>query len=101
LGDIFQGLGDAEERFDIIISRVGEEGRCDLKLSPNPPWSGIQHLELTVSRADSTIERVEIHNTAGGITRFILGDLHVEDSFPEDFFRFDVPKGVDVIEEDG
>jgi len=50
---------------------------------------------------DYTIQRVEIYDFAGGITRFILGDLHVENSFPEDFFRFYVPEGVDVIEEKG
>ncbi len=101
LSDIFQGLRDAEERFDILLSRISEDGRCELKLSPNPPWPGIQHLELTVSQMDYTIQRVEIYDFAGGITRFILGDLHVENSFPEDFFRFYVPEGVDVIEEKG
>jgi len=101
LSDIFQGLRDAEERFDILLLGVSEDGRCELKLSPNPPWPDIQHLELTISQMDYTIQRVEIYNIAGGITRFILGDLHVENSFPEDFFRFYVPEGVDVIEEEG
>ena len=101
LSDIFQGLRDAEERFDILLLRVSEDGRCELKLSPNPPWPDIQHLELTVSQMDYTIQKVVIYNIAGGITRFILGDLHVENSFPENFFRFSVPEGVDVIEEEG
>ena len=101
LSDIFQGLRDAEERFDILLLGVSEDGRCELKLSPNPPWPDIQHLELTVSQMDYTIQKVVIYNIAGGITRFILGDLHVENSFPEDFFRFYVPEGVDVIEEEG
>jgi outer membrane lipoprotein-sorting protein len=101
LGDIFRGLRDAEERFDIVLSSVSEDGRCELNLTPNPPWSGIQHLELTVLQMDYTIKKVEIYDSAGGITRFILGDLHVENSFPEDFFRFHVPEGVEVIEEEG
>lgn len=101
LSDIFQGLRDAEERFDILLLRVSEDGRCELKLSPNPPWPDIQHLELTVSQMDYTIQKVVIYNIAGGITRFILGDLHVENSFPENFFRFSVPEGVDVIDEEG
>jgi len=101
LGDIFQGLKDVEERFDIVLSRISEDGRCELKLSPNPPWPSIQHLELTVSQMTYTIQKVKIYDSAGGITRFTLGDLHVENSFPEDFFRFSVPEGVDVIEEEG
>ena len=101
LGDIFQGLRDVEERFDIVLSRISEDGRCELKLSPNPPWPSIQHLELTVSQMTYTIQKVEIYYTTGGITRFTLGEFHVENSFPEDFFRFNVPEGVDVIEEEG
>ncbi len=101
LSDIFQGLRDVEERFDIVLLRINEEGRYELKLSPNPPWPNIQHLELTVSPVVYTIQKVEIYDSAGGITRFILGELHVEDSFPENFFRFDVPEGVNVIEEEG
>jgi len=99
--DIFQGLRAVEERFDIILSKINEDGKCILKLTPNPPWPDIQRLELTVSQNDYAIQRVEIHNHVGGITRFILGDLHVEDSFPEGFFRFSVPEGVDIIEEEG
>lgn len=101
LGDVFQGLRDVEERFDVVLSKINEEGRCELKLIPNPPWPSIQHLELTVSQMTYTIQKVEIHDSVGGITRFLLGDLHVEDSFPEGFFRFNVPEGVDVIEEEG
>ena len=101
LSDVFQGLRDVEERFDVVLSRISEDGMCELKLSPNPPWPSIQHLALTVSQMAYTIQKVEIYNSAGGITRFTLGDLHVENSFPEDFFRFNVPEGVDVIEEEG
>ena len=100
LSDIFQGLRDVEERFDIVLLRMSEDGTCEIKLTPNPPWPSIQHLELTAYQTDYTIRKIEIYDSAGGITRFILGDLHVENSFPEDFFRFNVPEGVDVIEEE-
>jgi outer membrane lipoprotein-sorting protein len=100
LSDIFQGLRNVEERFDILSLRMSEDGNCELKLSPNPPWPSIQHLELTISPMGYTVQKVEIYDSAGGITRFILGDLHVENSFPEDFFRFSVPEGVNVIEEE-
>ncbi len=101
LSDIFQGLRDLEEKFDIVLLGVSKEGRCELKLTPNPPWPSIQHLELTISQMAYTIQKLEIYDSAGGTTRFTLGDLQVEDSFPEDFFRFYVPEGVDIIEEEG
>ncbi|MBN1832880.1 MAG: outer membrane lipoprotein carrier protein LolA [Deltaproteobacteria bacterium] len=101
LSDIFQGLRDVEERFDIVLFDMNEEERYELKLSPDPPWPNIQYLELTVSSVVYTIQKVEIYDSAGGLTRFILGEPHVEDSFPEDFFRFDVPENVNIIEEEG
>jgi outer membrane lipoprotein-sorting protein len=100
LSDIFQGLRDVEERFDIILSGISGDGGYELNLTPNPPWPDIQHFKLIVSQMDYTIQRVEIYDSVGGITRFILGDLQVEDSFPKGFFRFSVPEGVDVIEEE-
>jgi outer membrane lipoprotein carrier protein len=101
LSDIFQGLRDLEEKFDIVLLGVSKDGRCELKLTPNPPWPSIQHLELTISQMAYTIQKLEIYDSAGGTTRFTLGDLQVEDSFPEDFFRFYVPEGIDIIEEEG
>ena len=101
LSDIFHGLRAVEESFDVILIGFDENGEHQLKLIPNPPWAEIQHIMLSVSQGDYTIRRVEIHNYIGGITRFMLGDLSVKDKFLEDFFRFVVPEGVKVMEQEG
>lgn len=101
LYDIFQGLKAVEERFDVLLMDPEESGDHQLKLVPNPPWPEVQHILLSVSRGDHTIDRVEIHNQIGGVTRFELGGLSVREGFPEDFFRFRVPQGVSVIEQGG
>ncbi len=101
LNDIFRGLRAVEESFDVMLIGVEEKGDYQLKLIPNPPWAEVDHIMLSVTKGDYTIQRVEIHNQIGGITRFILGDLSVRKNFPEDFFRFVVPEGVKVIEQAG
>lgn len=101
LGEIFQGLRQIEESFDIIQSSLDDEGDLQLALIPNPPWEEIDKIILWVDRSDFHIRIVEIHNILGDITRFILGNLSVQDQLKEDFFRFVAPEGVQVILENG
>jgi outer membrane lipoprotein-sorting protein len=101
LSDIFQGLRQVEESFDIIQSGLDEKGDLQLTLIPNPPWEEIDNIILSVDRSDFHIRIVEIHNTLGDTTRFLLGDLSVQDQLKEEFFRFVAPDGVQVILEDG
>lgn len=101
LSDIFQGLKAVEESFDVVLAGLDEKGEYQLKLIPNPPWAEIQDIMLSVSQRDYTIRKAEIYDSIGGITRFILGDLSVKDKFPEGFFRFVIPEGVKVVEQEG
>ena len=101
LNDIFQGLRAVEESFDVMLMEMDDKGNHQLKLIPNPPWAEIHHIMLSLSQGDYTIHKVEIHNQIGGITRFILGDLSLKKIFPEGFFRFVVPDGVKVIQQEG
>ena len=88
-----------EETFDVLLLGLAENGECRFRLIPNPAWPDIQYLELTVSQNDNTILVVEIHYYIGGITRFVLGDYHVKETFTEDFFRFSPPDGMKIVEQ--
>jgi len=101
LVDIFYGLRKAEESFNIILTSPGHKGEYGMRLIPNPPWPQIDHIDLSVDKRNYGIRRVEITNYAGGITSFILGELTVKEKFEENFFSFEVPEGVRVIEEGG
>jgi outer membrane lipoprotein-sorting protein len=99
LGDIFQGLRNIEESFNLLLLTFGVEGRHRIELKPNPPWPEVDHIIVTVDQDTSLIRVMEIHNTLGGFTRFTLGPITVRERFGEDFFKFKVPKGMKVIEE--
>ena len=102
LGDIFQGLREVEESFEVILLEDGDnEGKHQLRLTPNPPWPQIDHINLSIDKGDYPIRMVEIHNYIGSITIFTLGDIAVQETFEKDFFKFVTPEGVKVIEEDG
>jgi outer membrane lipoprotein carrier protein len=100
LSDIFQGLKEMGERFDVILTGYDMKGKHQLQLTPNPPWPEINYIRLSVAQESYHIQVLEIHNHLGGFTRFILGNPTVQKSFEDGFFQFVVPEGVKVIEEE-
>ena len=99
LSDIFQGLREVEEGFDVTLTGIDTQGRHRLQLNPNPPWSQINYIRLSVDPGDYHIRVLELYDHVGSLTRFTLGDFAGQKSFEEDFFSFVVPEGVRVIEE--
>lgn len=99
LSDIFSGLKEVGENFDVVQSELGRESDCQIQLYPNPPWQEIEHINLTVSMENFNILVVETYNYLGGITRFMLGEPAVNEQLSENFFKFVPPEGVEVIEE--
>jgi outer membrane lipoprotein-sorting protein len=99
LSDIFQGLKEVEEGFHVTLRGRDERGFQQLELHPDPPWSQVDHIKISVAEGDYIIRVVEIHNYVGGVTRFILAKRMLQQTFDEDFFKFVVPEGVRVIEE--
>ncbi len=99
LSDVFRGLKGVEEGF--VVSLKEEEGKGVLKINlvPRPAWPDIDHIDLYLTPEDYRIEKVEIYNILGGLTRFQLGDKIKQESFKEDFFRLEIPKGAKVVQE--
>ena len=99
LGDIFQGLRGVEQSFVILQKGEDEKGAMILEVTPSPSWGEIDHIDLTITPGTFHIQKVEIYNLLGGLTRFKLGDSVKEERFKEDFFKFSPPAGTRVIEE--
>ena len=99
LGDIFQGLRGVEQSCVILQKGEDEKGAMILEVTPSPSWGEIDHIDLTITPGTFHIQKVEIYNLLGGLTRFKLGDSVKEERFKEDFFKFSPPAGTRVIEE--
>ena len=89
----------AGESLKISILDESTENQVKLKLVPDPPWPEISRIMILVGEDDYRIRTVEIINQMEGLTRFILGDLQPEENFLDNFFRFDAPEGVKIIDE--
>ena len=99
LGDIFQGLRGVEQSFVILQKGEDDKGALILEVTPSPSWGDIDHIDLTVTPVSFHIQKLEIYNLLGGLTRFKLGDSIKEERFKDDFFTFTPPPGTRVIEE--
>jgi len=99
LGDIFQGLRGVEQSFVILQKGEDEKGALILEVTPSPSWGDIDHIDLTITPGTFHIQKVEIYNLLGGLTRFKLGDSIKEERFKDDFFKFTPPEGTRIIEE--
>ena len=99
LSDVFQGLKGVEQGFVVSVKEEEDGAPLRLELTPSPPWPDITRIDLHVIPADYSLERVEIYNIMGGVTRFRLHGPIKEENFKEDFFRLKIPEGATVIED--
>lgn len=100
LADVFRGLQEVSESFEVHWEGHTEKGDRKIRLVPDPPWDQTDHITLAVTPG-CRLRVVEIHNTMGNVTRFILDSMEPQDAFEEGFFTFSVPEGVRVLDETG
>jgi hypothetical protein len=98
LTDVFKGLADVEDAFEVIWEGHTDRGDRRVRLVPDPPWTHTDSIVLEVTRG-CRLRVVEIHNAAGNVTRFTLGFMEEREGFDEGFFSFTPPEGVRVIDE--
>ena len=98
LSDIFRGLFQVENSFQVLLQDRNRPGEYEIELIPDPPWQEIDKINLTVTKKYE-IKTVRIHNQLGSITVFRLGGLTEKKGFEKGFFQFIVPEGVRLIEE--
>jgi len=98
LSDIFRGLSEVENSFQVLLQARNKSGEYEIELIPDPPWQEINKIDLTVTKKYE-IRIVRIHNQLGSITVFKLGGLTEKAGFEKGFFQFVVPEGVRLIVE--
>jgi outer membrane lipoprotein carrier protein len=98
LSDILTGLKDTQDRFQITLKAISEANIYHLVLKPEPPWQEIDHLEVIIGKEDFAIKQVDIYNTIGGLTRFLMSSWKEKERFRGGFFSFSPPPGIKLIE---
>ena len=100
LSEIFRGLIQVEERFQVTMHKPNELGENQIELTPNPVWQNIDRIIITVTK-DYDIRIVGIHYQLGATTIFTLNGIAEKKMFEKNFFSFEVPEGVVLVEEKG
>ena len=100
LSDILTGLEDTKNSFRLSLEVKPETSPYHLILQPDPPWEEVDRLKVIIRRADQAIQKVEIYNKIGGLTRFILTKSEKQDQLSSELFSFSPPQGVEIIKED-
>jgi len=100
LSDIFRGLTRVEDNFVVKLADDKIEGGFKIEMTPDPPWREVDHILLAVTRGYN-IRVVEIFNRIGGKTKFTFDEKIKKEKFEEGFFKFHVPEGVKIVDEEG
>lgn len=95
--DIFMGLKNPEQNFNVTITHNKDSNTYLVNLTPTTEWDEIAHIDVKISGEKYKIEKIELYNIVGSITRFILGDFIAREDLKEDYFDFSVPEGIEVI----
>jgi len=97
LSDVLKGLKYSEDIYRITLKKNPETEDHHIILKRDPPWQDIDHLEMIISKGDFTIKQLDIYNSIGGLTRFLLGDWK-EVAANKEFFTFSPLSDVKVID---
>ncbi len=100
LSDIFRGLADVNDSFNVTLQEKNENGDDEIVLIPDPPCLKIDRIALTVSPKHDK-RTVRIFNALGSVTRFNLGGFTMKKTFEKGFFKFVSPPGVRIVVEGG
>jgi outer membrane lipoprotein carrier protein len=83
--------------FDIVLEDIRFGDYYNLKLVPLEKNWDIAYVHLLVSRTTFHIAQVFTYNAYDDVTRIELVDPQFNELFDNDFFTFEIPKGVDVL----
>jgi len=70
-----------------------------LELLPKQPQPDVAKLILTVDKENFQIIHTAVYDPYGNITDVYLQDIEVNFGLPEELFTFEIPDGVDVIQQ--
>jgi outer membrane lipoprotein carrier protein len=85
------------ERFEYVSSWTGDNMQW-VRLRPRSPDADFESVAIGFDGQRPV--QLELHDRMGQQTRLVLSDVRLNGKLPAETFRFEVPKGVDVIGEE-
>jgi outer membrane lipoprotein carrier protein len=92
---LLSGHADILSTFHVALE-TGQAGRQRLRLTPRKAEPEIEHLYVDVDDADR-IRAILVLDAQGNRSQFVFDDIRENVGLEDRLFRFDVPRGVEVI----
>ncbi len=93
---LLSGKGGLAEEFEVSLDSPQEEGVVRLQLVPRHEDPDLQRAVVDVEPS-GRVRGIELDDVQGNRTRFRFDDERDNTGLKDDLFRFEVPKGVEVI----
>jgi len=84
-------------RIELVAEPEGAENTVHLRLFPREEMMDVSEIDLWVSRPGFEVRRIVTRSRYGDETRISLSDFRFDLKLADDFFRFAVPDGADVV----
>ena len=94
------GRGEITRSFKILPeseTRARIEGTVLVRLEPTAPEPDYAFLVLEVDSRSYDLRRIVIRERTGNTSEFLLTDLRVNENYDDRRFRFQIPKGAEVV----
>lgn len=97
-GTFLGGIDRLEKDFTVRSGGMGPEGRYALVLFPKSKKTSYDRIEIFVEPDTGVIERITIHHRIGNVTTISFAGIERNVKLSPDLFKWDIPKGTEVIE---
>jgi len=92
---LLAGQGDIAGQFEVALEQAAP-GLQRLRLTPRQEDPEIERVYLDVD-AECRVVSIEVFDAQGNRSRFRFEDVHENVGLPDSLFRFEVPRGVEVV----
>lgn len=93
---LLSGQGGLNDEFEATLEEPLEDGVLRLRLVPRQPQADVEHA-LVEAEPGGRIRSILLEDLQGNRTRFRFEDVRENTGLADRLFRFEVPKGVEVI----
>ncbi len=93
---LLSGQGGLLDEFEAALEEPVEDGVLRLRLVPRQPQADVERA-LVDAEPGGRIRSILLEDVQGNRTRFRFDDVRENTGLADRLFRFDVPKGVEVI----
>jgi outer membrane lipoprotein carrier protein len=93
---LLSGQGGLLDEFDATLEEPVEDGVMRLRLVPKTPQADVEQAEVD-AEPGGRIRAILLQDVQGNRTRFRFDNVRENTGLPDRLFRFDVPRGVEVI----